>query len=498
MRRPSEIDALVELLGYRDAVKETDGGWWSNCPVPHENGDGPVHCGRQMFVRQLDDGVRFEPVCGHTVEEVVAAVAVTTSPTRAREGHRDAPPPLRNPDPSTARPVRWAWQHRVAIGKLNLLVGNEGTGKGVVNAWQASMLSHGRLDGDLKGTAVNVLIVGDEDALEDTWTPRLYAAEADWRRVFFPPHDIGDLDVTTDEGISTLNTWVRDYEIGVVVFDALLDNLGSCDAYEPRQVRGALRPLRRFAADRDVAVLGSLHPRKGDALSFRDLVAGSHQFNAVSRSSLLIAEHPDDKRRRVLLRGKGNLSILPEPLEFEIKSCAFQLNGATFDQPLATDWGTADIDLEDVLPRRSRESKQESAGHWLRAYLSRGDWLPSAEVKEAGQRAGFGERILQRALEELVEDGEAETRNTDTVPRRTVWRLTPPAGASRDTPLPPSLSRLDEPALESQKAGPVAPVATVATAKSGGVATDGRCACFPPPSRRPGETVCRYCREPVR
>jgi len=401
---------------------------------------------------------------------------------------------LRNPDPSTARPVRWAWEHRVAIGKLNLLVGNEGTGKGVVNAWQAAMLSHGRLEGDLKGEPVNVLIVGDEDSLDDVWTPRLYAVEADWRRVFFPPQDIGDLDVTTDDGIATLDGWVREYGIGVVVFDALLDNLGSCDAYEPRQVRGALRPLSRFARDAGVAVLGSLHPRKGDAISFRDLVAGSHQFNAVSRSSLLIAEHPDDKRRRVLLRGKGNLSVLPTPLEFEIKSCTFELNGAVFDQPLATDWETAEIDLEDVLPRRSRESKQESAGHWLRAYLNRGDWQPSADVKDAGSRAGFGERLLQRALEAMIDDGEAETRNTDTIPRRTEWRLTTsPPGSSRDTPLPPQLSRLDEPASQSQKEAPVAPVATVATPKSGTVATDRSCECFPVPSRLAGETVCRYC-----
>lgn len=435
MNRPSEIDALVAHFGYRDAAKEVEGGWWSSCPVPHENGDGPVFCGAAMFVALQEDGSgRFEPTCGHTLEEVATAVAASPNVTAEASPAK----PLRNPDPSTARPVRWVWRHRVAIGKLNLLVGNEGTGKGVVNAWQAAMLSHGRLDGDLKGEPVNVLIVGDEDALDDTWTPRLYAAEADWRRVFFPPQEIGDLDITTDDGISTLAAWVRDYGIGVVVFDALLDNLGSCDGYEPRQVRGALRPLRRFAADVDVAILGSLHPRKGDALSFRDLVAGSHQFNAVSRSSLLIAEHPDDKRRRVLLRGKGNLSVLPEPLEFEIKSCAFQLNGATFDRPLATDWATADIDLEDVLPRRSRESKQESAGHWLRAYLSRGDWQPSAEVKETGQRAGFGERLLQRAMEEMVGDGEAETRNTEEVPRRTIWRLTPPPGSSRDTPIPPT------------------------------------------------------------
>jgi AAA domain len=337
---------------------------------------------------------------------------------------QEAPPrsTLRNPDPGSARPVRWAWRHRVAIGKLNLLVGNEGAGKGVVNAWQAAMLSHGRLDGDLKGRPANVLIVGDEDALEDTWTPRLYAVEADWRRVFFPPQDIGDLDITTDQGINTLAGWVYGHDIAVVVFDALLDNIGSADAYQPKEVRAALRPLRRFAAGTDVAVLGSLHPRKGDVVSFRDLVAGSHQFNAVSRSSLLIAEHPHDPRRRVLIRGKGNLSMRPDPLEFEIKSCAFQLNGALFDQPIATDWETSDIDIEDVLPRRSRESKQDSAGHWLRAYLD-ADWTSSADVKAAGEQAGFNERMLQRAIAAMVDDGEAEIRNVDTVPRRTDWRL---------------------------------------------------------------------------
>jgi hypothetical protein len=390
--------------------------------------------------------------------------------------------PLRNPDPSAARPVRWAWEQRVAIGKLNLLVGNEGAGKGVVNAWQAAQLSHGRLPGDLKGTPTNVLIVGDEDALEDTWTPRLYAAEADWRRVYFPPQEIGDLDVASDEGIGTLARWVADHRIGVVIFDALLDNLGAADVYEPRQVRAALRPLRRFATDHDLAVLGSLHPRKGDALSFRDLVAGSHQFNAVSRSSLLIAEHPDDQRRRVLLRGKGNLSVVPEPLEFEIKSCVFQLNGETFDQPIATDWQAAEIELEEVLPRRSKASKGESAGHWLRAYLSSGDWLASADVKAAGGHAGFGERMLQRALEALVDDGEAETRNTDTLPRRTMWRLSPAFGSSRDTSIPPNLSRLDEPAFQCEKQPPEVPVATVATTKRGTDATGPPCTCF-----RPGE-----------
>ena len=53
-----------------------------------------------------------------------------------------------------------------------------------------------------------------------------------------------------------------------------------------------------------MAILASLHPNKGTRGNFRDLVSGSHAFNAQSRSSLLLAQHPDDERRRVLVRGE--------------------------------------------------------------------------------------------------------------------------------------------------------------------------------------------------
>jgi hypothetical protein len=53
MRRPSEVDALVDLFGYRDAAMEAEGGWWSFCPVARENGGGPVYCGEPMYVKRL-------------------------------------------------------------------------------------------------------------------------------------------------------------------------------------------------------------------------------------------------------------------------------------------------------------------------------------------------------------------------------------------------------------------------------------------------------------
>jgi hypothetical protein len=37
---------------------------------------------------------------------------------------------LQTADLGRSRPPRWAWRRRVVIGQLNLLLGNEGIGKG--------------------------------------------------------------------------------------------------------------------------------------------------------------------------------------------------------------------------------------------------------------------------------------------------------------------------------------------------------------------------------
>jgi AAA domain len=314
---------------------------------------------------------------------------------------------LRTPEPARARPVEWVWKGRVPIGRISLIVGNEGVGKGTVVTWLASRVSRGTLEGDLHGAPSNVLIVGDEDALDDTWTPRLYAAGAEWRRVFFPPEAAAEIDFTAAADIERLRHWIRDHQIRVVVFDALLDHLGgaSVDEFKAKAVRNALRPLRRLAREENVAALGSMHPRKGRALAFRDLIANSHQFNAVSRSSLLLAEHPDDETRRVLVRGKGNLAGAIRTLEFRIRSHVFELNGHDFDQPHAVDWEESELKIADVLhrgggPGRPRDDdKRDKVEAALGAE-------PQSE-RALAKATGIPRSTVQDILREFDEDGEA-------------------------------------------------------------------------------------------
>jgi hypothetical protein len=85
----------------------------------------------------------------------------------------------RGVDWKRVRPLRWLWTHRIPIGMLSLLVGEESVGKGTLAAWLIARATRGELDGDSQGEPVRVLVIGDEDGFEPIWVPRLHVAGAD-------------------------------------------------------------------------------------------------------------------------------------------------------------------------------------------------------------------------------------------------------------------------------------------------------------------------------
>ena len=86
-------------------------------------------------------------------------MALTTAPTDPQRG----PLRVRTADLSRARPPKWAWESRVLLGYLNLLLGNEGAGKSTLAAWLLGQLTRGSLPGDLHGKPVYVAVLGDDD-----------------------------------------------------------------------------------------------------------------------------------------------------------------------------------------------------------------------------------------------------------------------------------------------------------------------------------------------
>jgi hypothetical protein len=246
---------------------------------------------------------------------------------------------VRRADLGRSEPPRWAWSERIVLAYLNLLIGNEGVGKGTLIAWLIARLTRGELPGDLYGKPAGAAVIGDEDSFDGVWTPRLYAAGADLDRVVQVERPDGGF-VNLRDDRDELAAVVRAEGLVVVYFDQLLDNLGvDVDDWRTKQVREALQPLRAIARELEIASLGSMHPNKR-ADNFRQLVSGAVAFNAVSRSSLLLAQHPDDETRRVAVVGKGNLARRPASVEFVLAEEHFTANGHDFKVPVAQDFAT--------------------------------------------------------------------------------------------------------------------------------------------------------------
>jgi MoxR-like ATPase len=90
-------------------------------------------------------------------------------------------------------PIRWLWDAWLARGKLHILAGAPGQGKTTIAlAFAATVTSGGRWPDGARSAAGNVLVWSGEDDPADTLLPRLMAAGADPKRVFFvtyPPEN---------------------------------------------------------------------------------------------------------------------------------------------------------------------------------------------------------------------------------------------------------------------------------------------------------------------
>jgi hypothetical protein len=206
--------------------------------------------------------------------------------------------------------------------------------------------------------------------------------------------------------------------------DALLDNLPpGVDANNQKSVRHALRAFRTLAREMDIAVIGSLHPNK-KAQTFRQLVANSVAFNAVSRSTMFLTEDPNDTGRRVLLRGKGNLSVAPQARSFTIEDVKFTANGEGFSVSRACNFQRSDWHIKDLMEateplRGVAESKVGSARALLSQLLPQdGEWHPSKPIFEACIESGLDNKTVHRAKATL----EIEHRRSQTFPAYIEWR----------------------------------------------------------------------------
>ena len=326
---------------------------------------------------------------------------VRTKKNRGSSQHRSGLK-VRDADLKRARPFKWAWDQRILLGYLNLQIGEEGIGKGNFTAWVAARITRGQLSGSLSGRPSRVAFVGDEDAWDHIWVPRLHAAgvNLDFVEYIESGPDGAVLNLKTDA--NALQDYVVDREIVLVYIDQLLDNLGYTDSWKDKEVRDTLAPLRSIAQKADCAILASMHPNKRQG-TFRDRISGTPAFNALSRSSLLIAGHPDESGRVFVVRAKGNYSVEPAAFEFRIEEHRIDVAGRTIVTSRITDQRESQLKRDDLLDQKSGGNSSQAAQARSRlAELFADDTVkPAAEVLGLMEAEGFPGRVIQQARKDV-------------------------------------------------------------------------------------------------
>jgi AAA domain-containing protein len=358
------------------------------------------------------------------------------------------------------RSVRWAWEGRLAVGYMTVQTGEEGLGKSVFNAWLIARATRGELDGAAwRGQPVGTLVVASEDGHEDTWKPRLTLADADTDRVFTLNLDKLPAGWNIRDGIEDLRRAITTTDSKLVVFDALLDHMPPAAAGEtinsPTFVRGALGPLQHLVRELEIVAIVSLHPPKSRGFAFRDFVQGSQAFSAISRFGLLFAWHPDDadddpQRRRVIVRGKGNLGRDPGALEFTVIGREHEhSDGHIQEREVVVNVRPSDVTLQQLMARArgagdEPHGKSEEAASVIAEQLADHGWHSSEPIVALRRERELGSGSVVDRAKKLL--GVESRKAPGSAYGGWEWRI-PRLGESKNPLKNPSV--LENPATDS-------------------------------------------------
>jgi hypothetical protein len=306
--------------------------------------------------------------------------------------------------------VRWLWQGRIPLGKLTIVDGDPDLGKSLVFGGDlvARVTTGGNMPDGTPGLGrpAGVVLLSAEDDAADTIRPRLDAAGADNSRVLV----IDGVPRVTDDGtpeegpvfiprdLPLLREAIEHMGAAYVLIDPLMAYLhpGEVNSYRDQDVRVALAPVSRLAAETGVAVVVIRHLTKGAAANPLYRGGGSIGIIGAARSGLIVAADPDDvdKRRRIVARSKNNLAA-PVP------ALAYHIEITSSNVPYIVWEGKTEHTAMQLLAMPiDSEAKTETdeAVEWLRAVLTNaGGQMPARDVKARARDEGISDKVLRSA-----------------------------------------------------------------------------------------------------
>lgn len=370
-----------------------------------------------------DDGIPAEP------PDVDAPCAGEWDATGTANDVDAMPRLWRATDLKPAEQARWLAKGRLPLAAISLLVGDEGIGKSLLWVWIVGAVTTGKPlpeFGIPGGDPAHVILVCTEDDWTTTVRPRLEVAGADLAMVHV---------ICTEEDGSGAPIFPRDLFLiaeadpapALVVVDAWLDTVPAMlSVRDPQQARQALHPWKELANATDAAVLLLCHTNRVASANARDRYGATGELRKKARMTLYA--QADDDNRLVVGPEKMNTAAPIPASTFTIASVQHftPTDDSDGTVPLLVYVGdserTAREHIVDTYEADHGSDRQDRADavRWLTEYIEfNGPAVPSAEAKREAAKAGFSERTLQRARQEL----KVVYGWTGTTPSKTTWSL---------------------------------------------------------------------------
>ena len=244
-------------------------------------------------------------------------------------------------------------------------------GKSQVAIYAAATVSRGGTwpDGS-QAQRGSVILCETEDRPGQALRPRLEAAGADLARVQFGKH----MDLSANMA-ALASQAERLPDLRLLVLSPVLTFFGAT-SNDDNTVRAKLRPLLEWAASRNVAVLGIIHPSKTGAA---EVFAGCDAYRRACRAAWRLAFDPADDepieklKRRVLFAAKVNNA----PDDFRL---GYRIEGVELPGGISTSRVVFEMQMrrsDRGRPRLERFTEPRTTGaaavrSWLAAQLADG------------------------------------------------------------------------------------------------------------------------------
>lgn len=328
-------------------------------------------------------------------------------------------------------PLHWLWKGWLPLGKVSIFEGESDVGKSTVTLSWASIVSRGARwpDTRISGNSLvsqhdpaGVVLVGVEDANDDTVVPRLIAADADLRRVHALTRPLDDKGqarpFTIPDDINWLRRAINEVDAKLVVIDPIMACLPESARHGvDSSIRRILMCLVDLARETNSAIVLIRHSNKAAGMSAKNRGGGSAAYGALVRSVLSagkLVEPTDDGGEFAIARAIGNLSKTPQTISYSLVDAP---NANGLPTPEDAELGVAVVryrgpidltadqlvgaDSAKIADARKLAPMRDDAEEPLRELLKPGPMKMTDAVAEAMRITGCSKATVKSAVKRL-------------------------------------------------------------------------------------------------